>query len=127
MQGGRNNPIAGGSLLLDRGVIDRLRLTWRLMRDERVTALKFALPALLALYIGSPVDFIPDLFLGIGQVDDVGVVVATILLVSRIVPTIAPQDVVQEHLHAMRGRGSARSAEPVTENRVIDARFSVRH
>ena len=42
---------AGASALLDRGVRDQLRLAWRLLRDERVSALKFALPALIGLYV----------------------------------------------------------------------------
>ena len=52
---------AGASALLDRGIRDQLRLSWRLLRDERVSALKFALPALLALYVLSPIDPIPGL------------------------------------------------------------------
>ena len=70
---------AGASALLDRGIRDQLRLGWRLLRDERVSALKFALPALLALYLVSPVDVIPDILLGPGQMDDLGVVIAGVL------------------------------------------------
>ena len=44
---------AGAGALLDRGIRDQLRLGWRLLRDERVPALKLALPALLALYLVS--------------------------------------------------------------------------
>ena len=60
---------AGASVLLDRGIRDQLRLGWRLLRDERVPALKFALPALLGLYVVSPLDPIPDFLLGLGQID----------------------------------------------------------
>ena len=67
---------AGASALLDRGIRDQLRLSWRLLRDERVSAFKFALPALLALYLMSPIDLIPDFLLGLGQMDDLGVVIA---------------------------------------------------
>ncbi len=70
---------AGASALLDRGIRDQLRLGWRLLRDERVSALKFALPALLALYVVSPIDLIPDFLLGLGQIDDLGVVIAGVL------------------------------------------------
>ncbi|MGH2618884.1 MAG: YkvA family protein [Thermomicrobiales bacterium] len=126
MRGNMRNAVAGGSVLLDRGVIDRMRLTWRLLRDERVSALKFALPVLLALYVGSPVDVVPDLFLGIGQMDDVGVVVAVVLLMTRIVPSIAPQSIVEEHLRAMNARSPAPEPGPAAENPVIEARYSVR-
>jgi hypothetical protein len=50
---------AGAGALLDRSFRDQLRLSWRLLRDERVSAVKFALPALLVLYVMSPIDLIP--------------------------------------------------------------------
>src|ERR687897_953916 len=58
-----NSAFAGAGALLDRGIRDQLRLSWRLLRDERVLGLKFALPALLALYVLSPVASIPDFLL----------------------------------------------------------------
>ena len=82
---------AGASVLLDRGIRDQLRLGWRLLRDERVPALKFALPALLGLYVVSPLDPIPDFLLGLGQIDDLGVVILGVLLVARVIPRLAPQ------------------------------------
>ena len=81
---------AGASALLDRGIRDQLRLGWRLLRDERVSALKFALPALLALYLVSPVDVIPDILLGPGQMDDLGIVIAGVLLIARVIPGWRP-------------------------------------
>ena len=82
-------PHLPGPVLLDRGIRDQLRLGWRLLRDERVSALKFALPALLALYLVSPVDVIPDILLGPGQMDDRdrhrGV-----LLIARVIPRWRP-------------------------------------
>lgn len=117
---------AGASALLDQGVRNRLRLAWRLIRDERVSAFKYALPAILMLYVLSPVDAMPDLLLGIGQIDDLGVVIAGTLLVSRVIPMLAPKHIVDEHLRAM---GSAdRPTEPVSRapEDVIDATFRVR-
>ena len=115
----------GASALLDRGIRDQLRLSWRLLRDERVPALKFALPALLALYVASPIDPIPDFLLGLGQIDDLGVVIAGVLLLARVIPRLAPGHVVDEHLRDMgMGHRAARaSAEP---GDVLDARFNVR-
>jgi uncharacterized membrane protein YkvA (DUF1232 family) len=116
---------AGASVLLDRGIRDQLRLSWRLLRDERVPALKFALPALLALYVVSPVDPIPDFLLGLGQIDDLGVVIAGVLLIARVIPRLAPGQVVDEHLRAMRvGRPTARPGAQAEE--IFDARFNVR-
>ncbi len=116
---------AGAGALLDRGIRDQLRLSWRLLRDERVSALKFALPTLLALYVMSPVDPIPDFLLGLGQVDDLGVVVAGVLLIARIVPRLAPGHVVDEHLRDMDlGRRGAKPGAKTED--VFDARFNVR-
>src|SRR5215212_3254151 len=92
---------AGASMLLDRGLRNQLRLAWRLLRDERVSALKFALPALIALYVLSPIDSIPDFFLGLGQIDDLGVITAGVLILARLIPRLAPGHVVDEHLREM--------------------------
>jgi uncharacterized membrane protein YkvA (DUF1232 family) len=116
---------AGASALLDRGMREQLRLSWRLLRDQRVPALKFALPALLGLYVMSPLDPIPDFLLGLGQMDDLGVVIAGVLLIARIMPRLAPEHVVDEHLREMGiGHPAAQTSARPTE--VIDARFNVR-
>jgi uncharacterized membrane protein YkvA (DUF1232 family) len=118
--------VAGASALLDRGTRDQLRLSWRLIRDERVSALKYAIPALLALYVLSPIDPIPDFLVGIGQMDDLGVVVAGILLFARIVPRLAPEHIVDEHLRSMGGASNSTGPIPREPEDAIDARFSVR-
>jgi uncharacterized membrane protein YkvA (DUF1232 family) len=120
-----NSAFAGAGALLDRGIRDQLRLSWRLFRDERVSALKFGLPAFLALYVVSPVDPIPDFFLGLGQVDDLGVVIAGIILIARIIPRLAPAEVVDEHLRDM-GLGRPAAKPHARTEDVIDARFNVR-
>ena len=116
---------AGASVLLDRGIRDQLRLGWRLLRDERVPALKFALPALLALYVMSPIDPIPDFLLGLGQIDDLGVVVAGVLLLARVMPRLAPGHVVDEHVRSM-GVGDPAPKDAAKPEEVIGARFNVR-
>ncbi len=116
---------AGASALLDRDIRDQLRLSWRLLRDERVPALKFALPALLALYLMSPVDLIPDFLLGLGQMDDLGVVIAGVLLIAKAIPRLAPGHVVDEHVRDMAmGRPAAKPGTRSEE--IYDARFNVR-
>ena len=116
---------AGAGALLDRGIRDQLRLGWRLLRDERVPALKLALPALLALYLVSPVDVIPDIFLGPGQMDDLGIVIAGVLLIARVIPRLAPEHVVGEHVREMSmGRTAAKPS--ATAEEIVEARFNVR-
>jgi hypothetical protein len=51
-------------------MIDQVRLAWRLLRDDRVSAIKYLLPAVLAIYVFSPVDMVPDLFLGFGRLTE---------------------------------------------------------
>jgi uncharacterized membrane protein YkvA (DUF1232 family) len=115
---------AGATALLDRGMRDQLRLSWRLLRDERVSALKFALPTFLALYVVSPIDPIPDFLLGVGQVDDLGIVIAGVLLIARIIPRLAPGNVVDEHLRNMGLGDPGARPRPKAED-VFDAQFNV--
>ena len=117
---------AGAGALLDYGVREQLRLCWRLLRDERVSPIKYLLPTLISLYVLSPVDPIPDFLLGIGQIDDLGVVVAGIVLLGRLIPMMAPAQVVDEHLRDMRRRGQTDCRHDVTDDDIIDARFNVR-
>ena len=115
---------AGASVLLDRGIRDQLRLGWRLLRDERVSALKFALPALLGLYVVSPLDPIPDFLLGLGQMDDLGIVIAGVLLLARVMPKLAPtcrQRTCARYEHGSYSGEARREAEEI-----VEARFNVR-
>lgn len=82
---------------LDFGTIDRLRLGWRLLRDPRIPAgRKFLPPILLALYVVSPVDLIPDFLLGFGQLDDAGAV-ALALAALAMLTKWSPREIVAEH------------------------------
>jgi uncharacterized membrane protein YkvA (DUF1232 family) len=124
MERRKSSAFAGATALLDRRMRDQLRLSWRLLRDERVSALKFALPTFLAFYVLSPIDPIPDFLLGLGQVDDLGMVIAGVLLLARIIPRLAPAHVVDEHVRDM-GLDRAAKCRAKTEG-VFDARFNVR-
>lgn len=117
---------AGGTRLLDRGVWDQARLTWRLLRDPRVPLLRYAIPALLFAYVASPVDAIPDLVLGIGQADDMGIAVLAFMLMIRIVPRLAPAGVVDDHAREMGLHAAGRERAPHESEQAIEARFSVR-
>jgi uncharacterized membrane protein YkvA (DUF1232 family) len=69
------------------------KLVWRLARDPRVPARSKATLFILAGYLVSPVDLIPDFLPGIGQVDDL--VVAAFAL-DQILNRV-PDHVVREH------------------------------
>ena len=79
------------------GIIKNARLVWRLLRDSDVpSSLKMIPPATL-LYLLFPIDFIPDLVLGLGQLDDIGV----ILLGLKLFIELCPQEIVRRHLQEM--------------------------
>ena len=62
---GRGDPISG--------IIGELQTSWRLFTDPRVPVYAKALPVLIGLvYLLMPADVLPDPLLGLGQVDDLG-------------------------------------------------------
>lgn len=124
--GSSSGAFAGGTRLLDRGLWDQACLTWRLLRDPRVSLLRYAIPALLLAYLASPVDAIPDLLLGIGQTDDLGIAVLAFMLMIRLVPRLAPADVVDDHVRDMGLGGIVRKQHTPPPGQPVEARFSVR-
>jgi uncharacterized membrane protein YkvA (DUF1232 family) len=88
------------------GVTRRWRLVWALLRDRRVPLTLRALPILAVLYTLSPIDLLPDRFLGLGQLDDL----LALFLALRALVGLAPRHLVMEHLARMRG-------EPAVDSR----------
>ena len=128
-RGDRSAGRAGPGRLLEPGLWDQLRLGWRLFRDPRVASrLKVIVPLLAGVYLLSPIDILPDLFLGVGQVDDLGIVGIALLVLARLLPRLAPSDVVEEHRRAMglgtQPTGSGRSG--ADGDPVFDADFRIR-
>ncbi len=75
-------------------IIEPMILSWKLFWDERVGLLPKSIPVVAAIYVISPVDFIPELALGpIGALDDVGVV----LLALNVFVAMCPPDIVDEY------------------------------
>jgi uncharacterized membrane protein YkvA (DUF1232 family) len=100
-------------------LIRQLRLAWRLLKDRRVPwALKLIPPAAL-IYILSPIDILPDLGLGLGQLDDIAIV----LLSLKLFIELAPVEVVREHLRALGAKISEWAEE---EPSVVEGEFEVR-
>jgi uncharacterized membrane protein YkvA (DUF1232 family) len=82
----------------------QLRLIWRLLNDSRVpTWTKLLVPATL-LYVISPIDFIPDVVLGLGQLDDLTV----LLLGLWLFVDLCPKDIVRQHLEELGAKISYR-------------------
>lgn len=105
---------AGGLWALFR----QARLAFRLLRDERVpTMAKLVLPAAL-LYVVSPLDLVPDLIPLVGQVDDIGIVVLSVLAFIK----LCPQHLVVEHEAALDGQEASASGSTRRDD-TVDARY----
>ncbi|MBM3129985.1 MAG: DUF1232 domain-containing protein [Chloroflexi bacterium] len=89
-----------------------LRLVWRLFNDARVPGFpKLIIPAAI-LYVISPIDLVPDLALGLGQLDDLGVVALAIALFIE----TCPRALVEEHRRAL----ATDDAPPTSDENVIE-------
>jgi len=71
----------------------QFQLAWRLLWDGRVPLLTKIVPLLMTVYLLSPVDLIPDVALGLGQLDDL----AIFLVGMRLFVDICPPELVAEH------------------------------
>src|SRR3954469_22434708 len=79
-------------------LISKGRLVWRLLNDARVSSwVKILIPLVVLFYFVAPVDFIPDFIPGLGQLDDLGVLLIGMSLVIR----FSPAYVVDEHKMAL--------------------------
>lgn len=81
-------------------MIYHARLTWRLLFDPRVPKTTKLIPLGAVLYVLSPFDIIPDIFLTLGQLDDIGLV----LLSMRVFIQTIPSEIVEEHRAILDGR-----------------------
>jgi uncharacterized membrane protein YkvA (DUF1232 family) len=71
-----------------------VKLFTRLIKDERVALGPKLLVAALLGYIILPTDIVPDLLMGVGQLDDLVVLITGLKLFLR----LCPAEVVREHL-----------------------------
>jgi uncharacterized membrane protein YkvA (DUF1232 family) len=94
-----SNKNVQGQLGMVKGLIDHGRLVIRLMRDKRVPIYLKALPLASLAYLVSPLDFIPDPILILGQLDDI----AAILVGVETFIKLCPQNVVAEHRAELGG------------------------
>ncbi len=92
-----------------KAILDQFRLTWRLLRDPRVPLYIKAIPFLPLIYVISPLDFLPDFIPVIGQLDDVTIMI----LGMRMMESLAPQHLVQEHRQAVERGEYARSGDVI--------------
>jgi len=80
-----------------RTLVSHVRVTLRLLREPRVPLLLKLIPVLAAGYVISPLDFVPDVFPIVGQLDDLGIIFVALEAFLR----ITPADVVDYHRSAV--------------------------
>jgi len=97
------------------GIFSELRITWRLFRDGRVSLLLKAIPLASLAYLIWPADLLPDVLLGLGQLDDL----AVMLLGLRLFAALCPAQLVREH------RQQIAAAPTASEDGVVDTTFRV--
>lgn len=96
-----------------------LRLVWRLLKEPRVSLFPKLIPVAALVYVLSPIDLLPDFILGLGQLDDFGILLLGIALFLE----LCPKEIVAEHRRALDAEWTA--SHP-NEN-VIDGSYRVVH
>ena len=114
------NPFQQSGAQTKIGPMDNLRLTWKLLRDPKVAPYaKVVLPILAIIYLISPIDLIPDVILGLGQMDDAGVIMLLGYALVNLVRRAGLSTLLQE---TGRPRTTQRST---AGEQIIDATYRV--
>jgi uncharacterized membrane protein YkvA (DUF1232 family) len=119
--------IPEGSVI--REIVQQFRLVYNLMLDGRVPALTKLIPVAAVAYLFFPVDVVPDILVGLGQLDDL----AILMLGFRFFLEFAPPNVVHEHLKRIAQSGHwsavdnppAEPRQPDSGGEVVDGSFRV--
>jgi uncharacterized membrane protein YkvA (DUF1232 family) len=102
---------------LARTLVSHVRLTLRLLREPGVPLLTKTVPILAALYVLSPLDFVPDVLPVLGQLDDLGM----ILVALEAFLNLCPAGAVDFHRGALTQGRKYSPMPPAGE--IIDAEF----
>ncbi|NOX62111.1 MAG: DUF1232 domain-containing protein [Chloroflexi bacterium] len=97
-------------------------IAWKLMRDGRVNPLlRFGIPLLALIYVLFPIDVIPDIIPGLGQIDDIGVI---LLALQMLVQFVSPDIVDGYRSDARPSRDDAATGQSKDDD-VVDADYRV--
>jgi uncharacterized membrane protein YkvA (DUF1232 family) len=94
-------------------LIKSFRLAWRLLRDGRVPFWTKLIPIVVAGYIILPIDLLPDVIPGLGQLDDL----TLLILGTQIFIAICPAWIVQWHRNDLDG-----SSKSAASHEIIDGK-----
>ena len=96
-----------------------VRLVWRLLLDSRVPVLPKLIVLAAVIYVLSPIDLIPDVILGLGQLDDITILLFAVGLFLE----LCPRAVVQEHRQAIAADAGAEPRRD--EGDIVDGSYRV--
>ena len=97
------------------------RLVFRLMLDRRVPLrVKLILAGAVAYFV-LPIDIVPDMLPALGRVDDVLVILVSLVLFLA----MAPRDIVLEHIRGRRAGGQPDETENRRQGKVVDGSYRV--
>jgi uncharacterized membrane protein YkvA (DUF1232 family) len=116
------DPIRSANWLAD--MLRQARLTWRLWRDRRVPLWMKLIPPATLIYLLWPIDILPDPLLGLGQLDDL----AVILLGIRLFIALAPEEVVRQHVADLASGWNVKnppSPPPAGGPEIIEGRYRI--
>jgi uncharacterized membrane protein YkvA (DUF1232 family) len=120
-QGIPNQPSSSNRLGILAEIVRNAQLVWRLLKDPRVPLLtKLILPGVVALYVLSPIDAMPDVLPLLGQLDDIAVLLAGVAIFTE----LCPREIVAEHRAALL-REATTGRTSVPESETVDAEYRV--
>jgi len=119
--------IPQGNMLKE--LFQQLKLAYHLMIDPRVHPLAKLIPIAALTYLVLPTDLVPDLALGVGQLDDL----AVLMVGLRLFLEVSPPAVVREYLRRLTQGGHWEDAEPsdqapkpAPDDDVVDGTYEVK-
>jgi uncharacterized membrane protein YkvA (DUF1232 family) len=97
-------------------ILRQIKAVWQLMIDPQVSLWVKLIPPIAILYLLSPIDLVPDPILGLGQLDDLAVLLIAVKLFIELSSS-----------HAGRRVPGKTTSEtpPYPENEVVDASYRV--
>lgn len=101
----------------------QLRLVFRLMADPEVPFFLKAIPFTAIVYFLVPLDLLPDALIGLGQLDDLGV----LFFGAKFFIDLAPPHLVAKHMDEIRAADGygALSGDDVSEKIIIESDHEV--
>ena len=100
------------------GLLKQLRLVWLLFRDSRVSLWTKSILFVSLVYLISPIDLVP-LLPGVGQLDDLGVILLGMTLFVKLCPT----ELVEYYLYQLEYGPDTRSRQD--DDETIDTTYRV--